>query len=266
MAMKGAPLILGAGGVAAASAVAWLGLQANPPPRAVKDAPAAAASKRREADPNAKICLLADIGLAEARKGQCYERRTFAALADSPVRDDEGKPVSVSLSHPTDFERDPSTATTCAQYRGLVESGWYALTTAEMRREAYFERACGVLSMLERARAPEVSHFSGDRMSASDVASLADGPPFRIGADAATDAASEPATVGGGDNGVWTLSAGGQAATVQEIAHADFNADGMGDMLVFVRMSVEGGTATAAEVGIVEKKSAEGPCAYAAAN
>ena len=133
-----------------------------------------------------------------------------------------------------------------------------------MRREAWFERACGVLSMLERARTPDATHFAGDRLTAADMTSLAKETPFRLGDDDAA-ATATPSTVSGGADGVWTLSAGGQSAVVQEIAHADFNADGLGDVLVFVSLSVEGGTATAAEVGVVEKKAADGPCAYSGA-
>ncbi|MBY0422346.1 MAG: hypothetical protein K2Q06_08590, partial [Parvularculaceae bacterium] len=143
------------------------------------------------------------------------------------------------------------------------ESGWYSLAESEMRREAFFKRACGVLSMLERARKPDLSHFANEAMNEADMQSLAKGPPFRIGGDPGVPDVT--ATVGRNPDGAWTLSADGQKAMMQEVAHADFNADGLGDMLVFVAISVEHGSATAAEVGLVEKKSANGSCAYTAA-
>lgn len=264
--MRGAPVILGLGGVAAAAAAAYFGGLAGPKrpdaPSTSAEAPSAVAV-RRDDGTNDKICVRADIGFAETKKGGCYFRRDFAAMERSQVLDAQGAPVRVSLAHPTDYEREPTQVSTCAEYNGLVESGWYALAESEMRREAYFKRACGVLSMLERARTPDLSHFANEAMTDADMQSLAKGPPFRIGGDPGVPDVA--ATVGRSAEGGWTLSANGQKATMQEIAHADFNADGLGDMLVFVSISVEHGSATAAEVGLVEKKTANGPCAYAAA-
>jgi hypothetical protein len=262
MALKGGPVILGVGGVAAAAAAAYFGLApANKKPAGQAAAPEiATAAPARAEDPNARICLRADIGVAEAKSGGCYTRREFAAMASSQVRDAEGAPVKVSLSHPTDYERDASIALTCAEYRGLTEAGWYALSTSEMKREAFFHRACGVLSMLERARTPDVSYFNDGRMQDADAASLSKNSPFGFGGD--ENAPAVAANVARGENGVWKLDGADQKAVMQEIAHADFNADGLGDMLVFVSLSVEGGTATAAEVGLVVKRAADGPCAY----
>lgn len=253
---------MGLGGVLAAGAAAYIGLSPAEKPQADKGAAPlrASTSPARAEDSDPMICLRADIGVAEARNGGCYARRDFAAMASSPVRDTEGTPVKVSLAHPTDYERDASVAATCAEYRGLTEAGWYALATSEMKREAFFQRACGVLSMLERARAPDLSHFVNGRMGDADARSLALAAPFGFGGD--ENAPAVPATMAPRGEGAWGLEGGDQKAVVQEIAHADFNADGLGDMLVFVSLSVEGGTATAAEVGLVVKRAAAGPCTY----
>ncbi len=262
MAMKGVPILLGLGGVAAAGAAAWFGFgpmsNSGSAPGGAQEA--ASAAPARADDSNTKICLHADIGIAEANRSGCYTRREFSAMASSPVRDAEGQPVKVSLAHPTDYERDASVATTCAEYRGLTEAGWYTLASSEMKREAYFQRACGVLSMLERARTPDLSYFADGHMHDSDAQSLATAAPFGVGAEEGIPAA--PARVAAGGEGAWTLEGGDQKARMQEIAHADFNADGLGDMLVFVALSVEGGTATASEVGLIVKRAADGPCTY----
>ena len=262
MAIKGLPIILGLGGVAAAGAAAYLGFSPmnKPGPESGASSDLAAAAPARKDESDTRICLRAEIGIAEAQSGSCYTRRDFSAMESSPVRDADGAPVKVSLAHPTDYERDASVAATCAEYRGLTEAGWYALASSEMRREAYFQRACGVLSMLERARAPDLSYFVDGRMHDEDARSLARGAPFGFAGDENAPAAPAVATSGG--DGAWRLDGGDQKAMMQEIAHADFNADGLGDMLVFVSLSVEGGTQTASEVGLVVKRAADGPCAY----
>lgn len=263
MAMKGGSVILGLGGVVAAGAAAYFGMAPLSKLRtgAEGDGPTASVSApARSDDSNEKICLRADIGIAEAKAGACYSRRDFAGMASSQVRDADGAAVKVSLAHPDDYERDASIATTCAEYRGLTEAGWYALATSEMKREAYFQRACGVLSMLERARKPDLSYFAEGQMHDADAKSLGAASPFGFGGE--ENAPTTPASVAPEGAGVWRLTGGDQNAVMQEIAHADFNADGLGDVLVFVTLTVEGGSATASEVGLVVKRGADGPCAY----
>ncbi|MEZ5928686.1 MAG: hypothetical protein R3C55_09445 [Parvularculaceae bacterium] len=105
------------------------------------------------------ICLKADMPLVAGMTRRCYAPAEFAAFMDSPVLGGDGAPVSVRLAHPTDMSREPDSVTTCNQYRARIAEGWYAETARDMAREGFFTRACGVVSMLAEAKAPEVTYF-----------------------------------------------------------------------------------------------------------
>ncbi|MGE0408103.1 MAG: hypothetical protein AB7P23_02440 [Amphiplicatus sp.] len=206
------------------------------------------------------VCLKADIPFVEGATKRCYTPAEAAALADRPVLDEQNQHVRISLSHPTDLERGLETAGTCAEYRTLKNAGWYALSTREMRREAVFERACGVIAMLEQAQPAEVSYFENDALSKADLRSLSDHARFGFGPeDDRPGGGVEISTLG---DGVWLIAEGDQRARIEEIAHADFTTDGRADMLVFVTVSVKDGTATASRVGLLDKPAATGPVMF----
>lgn len=264
MVTRAAPIMVAGAGIAAAVvAAAWTHARKDAASdEAAKPAARPAAILAEAAPGEPKFCLLADIGVTDLAKGGCYTRRQFAELSGKPVIGGDGAPTKISLSHPTDYSRAAEDVTTCAEYRAHIEAGWYALSQSDIRREAYFQRACGALTALENARPPDVSYFNDGRMSGADMTLLAKAAPFQIGTDPAVTA---PPQIENGGEGVWVMRSGPQRMEMQEIAHADFNADGLGDVLAFVTLSVEGGTASAAQLGIVEKKSADGPCAWTAA-
>lgn len=209
-----------------------------------------------------EVCLKADIAFVEGATKKCYAPAEAAGLAGNPVLDNQGAPVVINLSPPADLSRGLEAVGNCAQYRALTREGWYALSTAEMRRDAYFQRACGVLDFLEAARAPDVSYFKDGALADADMRSLAETSRFRIGT--AGDAPATTATASALSDGLWLIDSDDQSARLQEIAHADFNTDGRGDMLVFVTISVKDATATASLVGLLDKPSIDGPVRFVA--
>ncbi|MEL7485645.1 MAG: hypothetical protein AAGJ87_00350 [Pseudomonadota bacterium] len=212
------------------------------------------------ADPETEICLRTDLKFFAGAKRGCVDKAEIGRWRTAPVLDDRGAPVELNMSHPTDFQRDFEAVKSCGQYRRREGDGWYAGSTREMRREAFFERACGVISFLLDARAPSETFFQDGALTIADVRSLGEGPPFRIAPSAdAVDAVMDAAAA---EDGVWGLSSGEQYARIQEIAHADFNGDGAGDILTFVTVGVEGATASAGTVGFLEKTSADAPVRF----
>ena len=208
------------------------------------------------------VCLKADIAFVKDASKKCYAPAEAAALAEHPVLDDAGAPAIVALSSPNEGSRDVEEVGTCAQYRAFTRDGWYAASSAEMRREAFFQRACGVLDMVEQARAPQVSYFKDGELADADMSSLAETFEFRIGPAPAPPA--PPTSVSAVSMGVWLFESGDQTARLQEIAHADFDGDGRGDMLVFVTVTVKDATATASLVGRLDKPSEDGPVLFVA--
>lgn len=208
------------------------------------------------------ICLKTDITMIEGADKKCYAPSEIDALTDHSVLDNQGAPVDVELTHPTDVERAPEKAATCRQYDKLADEGWYALSSRDMRREAYFKRACGVLDFLTHAKKPDVTYFKDGALSETDVDSLAGTAPFHIGPS--KEPGLSETTISKQPDGTWRLISDGDVALLQEIAHADFDGDGRGDMLVFVSVGAQGGTATASMAGLLQKAAASGPVAFVA--
>jgi hypothetical protein len=195
-----------------------------------------------------EICLKAEIALVEGAEKKCYAPPEIAGLLGRAVLNNDGAPVALQLSHPTDDARAPETVTTCSAYEARTGEGWRALTTREMSREAYFIRACGVLAMLRQARFADVSYFKNGALTEEDVRALAAASAFGIG-----EGGGELERVEHIDETSWRLSFGDQYADIQEFAHADFNADGRADMAVFINLTVMDGTARAGLAGYLDK-------------
>ena len=212
------------------------------------------------ADPHTEVCLRTELQFFASAKKGCLNKAEIGGWRTAPVLDNAGAAVQLNMAHPTDLQRDFAIVKTCAEFRAKEASGWYAGSTREMRREAFFSRACGVLSYLLDAKTPQRSFFKDGALTLEDVRSLGEGPPFGIAsAEDATDATMDAAPA---EDGVWRLSAGPQVARVQEIAHADFNNDGVGDVLAFVAIGVNDASAAAGAVGYLEKTDPDSPVRF----
>lgn len=198
-----------------------------------------------------EICLKSDLIFFKGVKASCYSRDGLSSLADAPVADINGDPVSMTMTHPTDFSIDPVVSRTCREYREMQFDGWYAPTSRDMRREAYFIRACGVLAALDDASPPKRSFFAEGGLTAEDVASLA--AAFRFGESEMADAL----TVEKGEAHKWFISADSLSLTLQELANADFDNDGVEEILAFTTGAPEGGTAVFYDVGLIERDTEE---------
>lgn len=247
-----------------------------------------------------QLCLKTDAPFFQGVSARCYHRFEIMEFAEAPVTDNAGETVSVALSHPTDFSAEKTITRTCGGYFDLKAEGWYALTSRDQRREAYFIRACGMLAMMLEAREPETVHFTDKSISAQDMASFLDGAPFGIEPapesesgqrqtkqatlefqDKNQAAADAIATVRDNDEGAlgdvekekdlsiaqeqdgqWSVIRGDQSVFIQELALADFDDDGVAEMLVFVRAGQGEGTAAYYAAGLIEKDSPDAQLSF----
>lgn len=203
---------------------------------------------------NEKICIKTDVAFVENMNKGCYTKTDLSALMGRNVLDRRGQSVAISFSHPTDDVQGLAVARDCATYADLVDKKYYPISSREMRREDYFKRACGTLRLILSARKPETSFFSNGALARADMDSLAKGPPFKIAES--VDDQEVPGVFEQSEQGWWRMEVESQNVTVQEIAHADFTRDGVGDMLVFVSITVTDGTAQAGRLGLLEKRTA----------
>ena len=232
-----------------------------------------------------EICLSTDLQFFEGASAGCYAPEELQKWANAQVLDNNFAPVAMNFSHPTDIDRDPELVNTCNDFRRLNRRGWYAASSREMRREAYFTRACRALIYLSEANTAIATHFDGGRLSSGDIASVASKADFRFiesplkivsmpnaGEDVSgalvkpikaslTEQSYEGVSRVG--SGKWGIDQENSKVQLQEMAHADFNGDGVGDVLVFVAIQAEGGTANVGHIGFLEKTEANGPVTFA---
>ncbi|MGF1543673.1 MAG: hypothetical protein ACFB00_04085 [Parvularculaceae bacterium] len=203
-----------------------------------------------------EICIKTNASLVDGLEPGCYARGALKAYLEKPVLGRAAAPVAVSLADPRDDLAPLAVVRTCGAYADLTRKKWYVLSSREMRREAFFVRACGALDMMIRSRPAETSHFADEEMSADDMRALASKAPFRIAESADAPAPGDGMAIENERPGWWRMRLGDQTALLQEIAHADFNKDGVGDILAFAFVGVEDATVGVATVGLVEKASA----------
>ncbi len=240
-------LMIGAGAVGAAGALV-LGLPANE-----SDQPAETRSVAASHADDYELCLKSDLPFFEGETKGCYGKDDTARLRNAPVLDNAGDPVSIELAHPTNHESDPMRCTTCAEYAEMSWSGWYAPSSREMRREAYFIRACGVIALLEAAEPPARSFFGEEGLSQEHFAGLDISTLLAFSAN--DQGPYESLQISSNRDGEWTVARDGDAAVLQEIAYADFNRDGAEDILVFMSAGPEDGTARVFDYGLLERPS-----------
>jgi len=231
-------LVMGAGAVGAAG-VAFV---AVPDRNAEKSANASSSLS--------EICLKGDLDLFEGVSAKCFSRNELLALRDRPVVDMQGRPVAVSMSHPSDMSVPAEDCRTCRDYSEMSFDGWYAMSSREMRREAYFVRACGTLAALSNAQPAATSYFSNGSPEAEEVALLARTMKFGEAGP------GEDIHVEKSPGDIWRISSGDMNWRIHEIANADFDNDGVEEIMAFTVGAPEGGTAAFYNAGLLEKDTA----------
>lgn len=207
------------------------------------------------------VCVRDGVELFEGMAAGCLAPGALAALEDSAVLDFDGRPVEVSLVSDEDPDSAAQPVRTCDDYEHLTANGWYPLAQTDMRRQAFFERSCGALRILRKGAAAKRSNFTNHAATEADIASIlpTDLPSFtpKTPDPQPQNAAIENLRADG--SGRWRLSASGTDYRIEEIAAADFNGDGLEDLLVFVGYRAQGGSAAAGSVGYLQKATADGP-------
>ncbi|MGV6800425.1 MAG: hypothetical protein ACWA5L_00700 [bacterium] len=202
---------------------------------------------------------------------ECLTREELRAMADKPLMrhkpalimgQKEGplEALSVELVHPTDYSVDPKTVTTCTEYNLLKQEGWGGLTSRDMARERQFILRCGLFAIAESAQIPEQSNFNEGRLNEQVMSAIPEqdwpqiGEP-KYGTPLKFKRASLSRLEKASDR-YHVVQYGNVKTVISEVAHADFNADGWGDILVLLSgRPADGGTARFTLYCIVENKN-----------
>lgn len=247
-------LITGIGAAGAVAAAVTGGIYFNGARTA--PAPESLSALGASADP---ICIKSNVRLVDGMTQACLSSAQYEALRDRDVLGGDGRSVDINLAGPSDGG-DDAVARNCAEYDGLIAKGWYALTGADMRREEYFKRACGALTLLAAAKPAELTHFSDGKATRDDILSMASVEATGFG-EAAPSTDVDVAEI---ETGVWKVVIGQGEMMVYEIAHADFTGDDLGEILSYVSVGAGGGTARTGSIGFLEKNADDAPCTFSA--
>ena len=209
----------------------------------------------------AEVCLKSKLAFFEGVDARCYNVDDLRAMLKKPLVDMSGERVAVMMAHPTDVSVAPKSVQNCADYREMQFEGWYAATSREMRREGFFVRACGVLKALNDAQPAAKSFFVNGSPAEEDVAVFGAGLKFGEAANAPDDV-----VVTKGDAFDWRISADAMTITIQELANADFDNDGVEEILAFTAGGPQGGGARFYDVGILEKDAEDAPLNFTVLN
>ncbi len=224
-------------------------------------------------DDGFEICLENKIAFFEGVETGCYSRTEVAAWRDLEVVDRSDEAVMVMMTHPSDYSVNVEQCTTCRSFVELRWQGWFAMSSRDIRREAYFVRACGVLDMLMKAQPASENYFEDGAVSPSDMAAIGAERILRVGDDPATKAGDLVVEEYSGEAGArtdsqaveqenaqelgWRLSTAGQETRLERIATADFDGDGIAEILTFLVAGPDDATASVSTVALLEKDGAD---------
>jgi hypothetical protein len=216
------------------------------------------------------VHLLQPLPFADGVERGSVSKGDIPDLMRRPVS--KGSDPGIDGVQLTSKEGDTRTARTCEDYLELVRSGWFADTGFDAAKESSFNFTCVTLAFLAEATAPDHSFVAAPEVGVGDIALL----PTTV-LPAATDAdrrhleelAADGGTVGDQiDPGAPPTTIArhetrytyrGVEQILTELARADFNDDGLEDILVFVDESTPGGPYRAAYHIVLTRKSATGP-------
>ncbi|MGQ0733106.1 MAG: hypothetical protein ACT4QD_05545, partial [Acidobacteriota bacterium] len=165
---------------------------------------------------------------------------------------------------------------TCLEYEKALQSGFYARNTFEIKMSVFFEHQCGLLAALAQATLPVSSHISEPRVGLPDLHLL----PFTFFPDVGES--PEPGTVPDQSSYQDKVDAGvlivkrvgsnilniegseGMGQHLVEVVRADFDGDGLEEILVFEYCYATHGTLGYGGVRLLSRKTAQGPFELAA--
>ena len=191
-------------------------------------------------EPDEIFELLEAMTLADSTQLRAIARTDVEDLRDQPVNFIPQQGLDgVELTGPNDEKR---TCRTCREYDAAIAEGYYAFTTFDMKMATRFEHRCGLLAGLQRAKTPLQSFVSKPRVSILDL-DLLPYSFFPVMPQHENDANSKSYQdlVDSGTLIVRRVRGNllrieeqeGMGQLLIEVVRADFNGDGIEDILLF---------------------------------
>lgn len=172
----------------------------------------------------------------------------------------------VTLSHD---QLSVQTVRTCDDYERALAQGYYSLSNYDIKMSTVFEQRCGLLNALANAATPSASFIAEPRVGVADLQWLPAelfptfGPPEeQVRAEGTYQARVQQGTLVVREVGQTMLRVEepeGMGQYLVEVARADFNEDGIEDLLVFEHVYAVGGTFAYGEVLVLTRDGPDLP-------
>lgn len=222
---------------------------------------------RHSANPMEIFHLVEGMTFADKEEIRTIARSDIATLRDRPLHLGQNDHIDgVTLTHDNGQRRH---VRTCREYEVALNEGYFAYSTFDMKMATWFEHQCGLLRSLETAREPIVSYVSDPRVGITDLALL----PFTV-FPCFEEADTQPAPAATYqdkiDDGSLVVKKvkhnllrveqeQGMGQQLIEVARADFDGDGIEDILLFEYCYATHGTMGFGGIRIITRRSASGP-------
>lgn len=213
--------------------------------------------------------LIKDIIFADGTEVKSIAKVDIDDLRDLPVWMGGNDHVDgLTLTHK---QKELLRVHTCREYDSAMESGYYADTGFEVKMSVWFKFQCGLLNTLETAEIPRKSFISDPKVEVINLEllrfaifpyNLADSLDWEEARDMKTtyqdmvDAGE--LRVKSADKHILRVEDEGMAQMMEEVVRADFNNDGIEDILVFEYHRAIGGTLGFGGIIMLTRKSIDG--------
>ena len=210
--------------------------------------------------------LIEGLQFADATEIRTVAKTDIDDLRSRPIRLGQNDHIDgVTLTNDANVEVH---VRTCKEYDIAIQSGYYALTNFDIKMSTFFEHQCGLLSSLQATTTPGRSFIADPRAGIADLQlipfsffpSFGDAPPED------DTAATYQSKVDDGtivikrlrQNTLCVEEPEGMGQQLIEVARADFNSDGIEDILLFEYCYATHGTLGFGGIRILTRKTANG--------
>lgn len=215
-------------------------------------------------EPDEIFELLEAMTLVDSTEVRAIARSELEDLRDAPVNliPDQGL-NGVELTGPSGDKR---TCRTCREYDTAMNEGYYAYTTFDIKMATRFEHQCGLLKALQVAKTPTQSFVSKPRVSVLDL-NLMPYSFFPVLTKHEDDAETKSYQdlIDSGElvvrrirgNMLTVEELEGMGQVLIEVTRADFNGDGIEDILLFEYCYATHGTLGFGGIRIITRLAAD---------
>lgn len=215
-------------------------------------------------EPDEIFELLEAMTLVDSTEVRAIARSELEDLRDAPVNliPDQGLD-GVELTGPSGEKR---ICRTCREYDSAMNEGYYAYTTFDIKMATRFEHRCGLLKALRVAKTSTQSFVSKPRVSVLDLNLMPYSffPSLTEHVDDAETKSYQDLMDGGElvvrrirGNMLTIEEPEGMGQVLIEVTRADFNGDGIEDILLFEYCYATHGTLGAGGIRIITRLTAD---------